>query len=95
MYFSIFDSETGCHLHTGLNSKNRKDAINDGVDYILSDGGTEAPSRVKRMNLKDKEGYLAGHNLTIEEHTKRLPDEDDDEPIDYRANNRSPFGIGS
>lgn len=95
MLYSIYDLETKRHLSTGLNSPSKKDAINDGIDYILSDGGSEAPSKIKRMSLVNKQSYLEGHNLIVEEHAERLSEDDDFEESNYSGTQRSPFGIGS
>lgn len=76
--YSLFDKDKGDYLNTGLNSKTRKEAINDGIDFILSDGGTSNVSEIKRMSLKIKEMYLAGHNLFVDVHTEELVVADED-----------------
>lgn len=72
---SIFDNDKGDYLHAGLNSPSKKEAINDAIDFILSDGGTSAPSLIRRLSYANKEHYLNGHNLIVEEHEMPLPDE--------------------
>lgn len=91
MFFSIL--QEGDHLETGKNSKTKKEAINDAIDYLLSDGGSTAPSKVRRMSLKDKEDYLGSFDIYIDAHAERLPDETED--ISRRGNQKSPFGIGA
>lgn len=92
MFYSLL--QEGSYLETGKNSKTKKEAINDGIDYLTSDGSCSNPSKLKRMSLGDKELYLnMSGGITVEEHGERLPEEF--EEVDHRANNRSPFGIGS
>lgn len=93
--YSIFDKDKGDYLYTGLNSSSKKEAINDGIEFILSDGGTSAPSLIKRLSYANKEQYLNGHNLIVEEHSERLPDEMDEVDSKNIGTQRSPFGIGS
>ncbi len=91
--YSLFDRDKGDYLNTGLNSKTRKQAINDGIEFLLSDGGCERPSQIRRLSLDSKEAYLRGNDLFLEEHSEKLPDE-----FDFpknRGTQRSPFGIGS
>lgn len=92
---SIFDKDKGDYLYTGLNSPSKKEAINDGIEFVLSDGGTSAPSLVRRFSYVNKEHYLNGHNLIVEEHLERLPDEFEDDNSENIGTQRSPFGIGS
>lgn len=93
--YSLFDRDKNDYLNTGLNSPSKKEAINDGINFILSDGGNSRPSEIKRLSLKSKEMYLAGHNLFVEEHEEKLPDEFDEDFSENIGTQRSPFGIGS
>ncbi|MBP7845849.1 MAG: hypothetical protein KA007_00225 [Candidatus Pacebacteria bacterium] len=97
MYYSIYDKQTGCLLETGLNSKSKKEAINECIDYLIGSNSFTAPSRIKRMSLKHKEAEINTHDFFVEEHKEREKSyfDEPEEQEDYRANNRSPFGIGS
>jgi hypothetical protein len=68
--YSFWDKDTQGYLNSGLNSKTKKALINDGIDFILSDGGTGARDErlIRSMSLKAKQAHLAIHNLIIEEH---------------------------
>ena len=50
----------------------------------------------KRMSLKYKEAEINTNDFFVEEHQERKKSYfDESEEKDFRANNRSPFGIGS
>jgi hypothetical protein len=70
-YFSLL--QEGDYLASGMNSTTRKDAINAGIDYVKID--STAPSRLERMSLKDKEGYLGGMGIVVDEHEEKIDEE--------------------
>lgn len=94
-YFSVFDTDTKDYLHSGRNSKTKKEAINDGVEFILGGGDIMNPSQIRRMSLKRKEVFLRAERLIVEEHDEKIPDEFDDDNEGKPGTQRSPFGIGS
>lgn len=71
IYFSLF--QEGSYLATGLNSPSKKEAINAGIDYVKID--STAPSRLERMSLKDKEDYLGGMGIIVDEHEEKMDEE--------------------
>jgi hypothetical protein len=83
-YFSLFQEND--YLETGINSKTRKEAIKAGIDYVKVD--STAPSRLERMSLKDKESYLKGMNIIVEEHNEQI---EEVEESDNKGTQRSPF----
>lgn len=87
-YFSLFQ-ETD-YLETGLNSKTRKEAILAGIHYVKID--STAPSRLERMSLKDKEGYLSAIGIIVDEHEDK---KEISEEFEHTGTQRSPFDIGS
>lgn len=68
IYFSLFQEND--YLETGKNSKNRKEAILAGINYVKND--STAPYRLERMNLKDKEAYLSSMGIIIDEHNEPI-----------------------
>lgn len=96
MYYSLFQEDG--FLETGKNSITKKEAINAGVEYVIDSNICSAPSKLKRMSLKNKEAHLSSaFDIVVEEHKEVLPDLDDafEENHGNRGTQRSPFGIGS
>jgi len=78
MYYSIYDKQCGRYLGTGLNSQTRQIAIQEGINYILSDLDDtvyEDDDKIRQSSYREKEQFLEGHELIIEESPKQFPEE--------------------
>lgn len=73
--YSIFDKQTGCYLHSGRNSKTKKEAIDGAIEFLYADGGVCAPSAIRRLGYVKKEGLINSHDLIVDEHKEEI-DED-------------------
>ena len=70
--FSIYDRQTGGHLHSGRNSKTKKDAINGAIEFLYADGAACAPSQIRRLSLVKKEDLIKSHDLLVDEHESEI-----------------------
>lgn len=73
-YYSLYDKQTDRYLSIGLNSTSKEEAIEDGIEYILSEPG-EDDDEIKKMNLEDKESFLNSSEIEVEGHD--MPHEDE------------------
>lgn len=69
-YYSLF--QEGDYLATGLNSKTKEEAVNQGVEFIIGEDNefsSAEQKKIREMPLGDKELFLAGcRDIVVEEH---------------------------
>ena len=72
-YFSLFQEDD--FLYSGRNSATKKQAIDAGVDYVLSDNSNTEKENKQILALSDerKESWLNGAaNITVEQHEEEM-----------------------
>jgi len=77
--FSLFDKQTGDYKSTGLNSKTKEEAINDGMDLIYGSESGLSKKDLKTAHsstLKEKELLLMSHDIIVDEHGEEIIEED-------------------
>lgn len=71
-YFSLFQEDD--YLATGLNSETKKEAVEAGIDYALSDLSLSKKERnlVLALSTEEQENYLmASANIRVDEHEEK------------------------
>ncbi len=76
--FSIYDKQTSGHLHSGRNSKTKKEAIDGAIEFLYADGSVCAPSEIRRLGYARKEALISSHDLLVDEHKEEITDGDED-----------------
>jgi hypothetical protein len=77
MNYSLFQ-EFG-YLSTGLNSKTKEQAVEDGINYSLSDLGLseKGEREIRFLTLEQKINYLsASANIEVREHEELILEEE-------------------
>lgn len=76
--FSLYDQQTGEYKATGLNSKTKEEAINDGMDLIYGQEcglSKKDLDKVHSSTLREKELLLMSHDIIVEEHGQEKDEE--------------------
>lgn len=73
-HYSLF--QDGDYLATGLNSKTKEEAVNEGVEFIIGEDNefsSAEQKKIRKMTLEDKELFLAWcRDIVVEEHEKLI-----------------------
>lgn len=75
-YFSLF--QEGSYLYTGRNSKTKKEAVESGIDYAMSDIPLSKKEQrlILELTTEEQERYLEGSTgIIVDEHEELLAEE--------------------
>lgn len=73
MYYSIFDGQD--YLYTGLNSKTRRECVEEGVEFVFED--SEEKDRIINSSVGTKEVFLNDAGYTVHKHEEPIAKDED------------------